>query len=295
MPATLGHIGVQLVVSKTAIAGSDTKWALLACVLPDIPWILQRVVVTLTDMPPIVMRSYAIGQGSLLVCLLLCLGLAQFSRVPGTVFRILGLGAVLHLLLDAAQTKYGNGVILFAPFNWDMTGFDLFWPEDIATLIVLALGLLVAVVLLVRRVRELGDLVWPSSRGCVVAAMCLVGYVTLPFAFFPAVTNANLNYVATIGNFSDRAGKLIEIDRNRVEIEGGTAVLTTWFGERIILTGMAVPSSGRVSLQGRFVDARTIYVTALHFHPEGMRDSASLLGLLFVLFWWVRVILRRIG
>ena len=52
---------------------------------------------------------------------------------------MLGLNALLHLLLDATEVKFGNGVHLFAPFSWRMTSFDWIAGES-AVYLALTLG-----------------------------------------------------------------------------------------------------------------------------------------------------------
>ncbi|MEL6680055.1 MAG: hypothetical protein AAFQ51_15215, partial [Pseudomonadota bacterium] len=142
MPATLGHIGVQALITRGVIRGADFKWILLGCVLPDVPWILQRL--TRAGLPSVDvfdLRIYAIVQSSLVFTLILCGACALVARHPLRVFGILAVGALLHLLLDASQTKWANGVILFAPLDWRLVAFGFYWPEDVITLILLLFGL----------------------------------------------------------------------------------------------------------------------------------------------------------
>ena len=47
------------------------------------------------------------------------------ERRRGASIAWLGLNALLHLLLDATEIKFGNGVHLLAPLSWRMTSFDL--------------------------------------------------------------------------------------------------------------------------------------------------------------------------
>jgi hypothetical protein len=56
-------------------------------------------------------------------------------------WAILGGNAVLHLILDAMQTKWGNGVHFLVPFSWDLTNWGLFWPESAVTYGLTAFGL----------------------------------------------------------------------------------------------------------------------------------------------------------
>ena len=40
-------------------------------------------------------------------------------------FGILALNSVFHLILDSLQTKWGNGVHLFAPVSWEVAEFRI--------------------------------------------------------------------------------------------------------------------------------------------------------------------------
>ena len=57
---------------------------------------------------------------SLAGTLLLCAAIAALTTTPRLVASVLGLNALLHLLLDATEQKWGNGVHLLAPFSWRM-------------------------------------------------------------------------------------------------------------------------------------------------------------------------------
>ena len=91
MPNTLGHLCVQGLATRAVIRGADFKWILLGCVLPDLPWILQRVIRVLAPEigSPYDLRLYSIVQGSLVISLLLCGALALASAAPARVMAIL--------------------------------------------------------------------------------------------------------------------------------------------------------------------------------------------------------------
>jgi hypothetical protein len=73
--------------------------------------------------------------------LLLCGAFAEISRRPGVVVVILAGNSCLHLVLDAIETKWGDGVHLFAPFSWELMNQGIMWPESIPIYIFSVLGL----------------------------------------------------------------------------------------------------------------------------------------------------------
>ena len=44
MPNTLAHLCVQGIATRSLIKDADLKWIYTGCVIPDVPWILQRVI-----------------------------------------------------------------------------------------------------------------------------------------------------------------------------------------------------------------------------------------------------------
>jgi hypothetical protein len=288
MPATLGHIGIQVLLSKGLISRSDTKWALLGCIIPDIPWIAQRLVHAFWEVPAVPLRIYFIAQSSLAISLALCLALSMFSRSPWLVFRILSFGALLHLLLDSLEIKWGNGVVLFAPAVWNTWRADLFWPEDVWPLLLFGLGALTAVILVFRTTTDKKDVQLPKKGRLVLMLVGLLLYVLLPWIAMPWVKANNLHYVGTIADTQARAGKPIEIDRNSVVLENGQVVLETWFGESILLEKSGLAEPGQVSVKGTFTDPRVIEVSTVRVHDPTTRVYATQIGLLFILLWWFR-------
>ena len=121
---------------------ADPKWIFVGCIIPDVPWILQRIVRPVITDPDLLydLRLYTIAQASLICCLLLCGAFAVLSANPGRIFAILSLNSCFHLLLDAFQTKWGNGVHLLAPLRWEAVNFGLFWPESPVTVALTAFG-----------------------------------------------------------------------------------------------------------------------------------------------------------
>ena len=126
MPNTLVHFAAQGAASRSLWRRLDPRWIYLGCLLPDVPWIARRVAAVLAlPVDPIDLRLYAMAQASLAGTLLLCAAFAAVAAQPRLALAVLAFNALLHLLLDACEVKWGNGVHLFAPFSWRMTSFDL--------------------------------------------------------------------------------------------------------------------------------------------------------------------------
>ncbi len=292
MPNTLAHLGIQALATRAIIRGAEVKWIWIACVIPDLPWILQRVVRMVPGVSLIDLRLYAIAQASLIMCLVLSAALALCSLRPGRVFAILGLGCVLHLLLDAMQTKWANGVHLFAPLSWELLNFGLFWPEDWPSLALTALGLGYALYAWLLLSDGMADLRYPRGFGLVAVSGLCLAYAALPLALMAGPLMADNHYVATLDDIEARPGRTIGFDRRWIVYDTDGAWILSWTGERFRATGTLPEDNTKASVIGRFEDETTVHVIAIYPHPKSLRDLTALLGLALVLAWWAGCLVR---
>ncbi|SDI62847.1 hypothetical protein [Alloyangia pacifica] len=288
MPNTLAHLGIQTLVSRGVFRDADVKWVWLACIVPDLPWIAQRMIrAAWPGVDMIDLRLYAIVQSSLLFCLVLCAGLACFSRWRWRTFGLLAAGSMMHLLLDALQLKWANGVVLFAPFRWELVNFGLFWPEDLTTTLFTLLGVAVAGVAFCRLPKIGSDLRLPGPGLALLASGALAVYIVGPICFSRAVEMADLHYTRTLRQAEVRENMPVEVDRGRIVATPEGSELLLWTGERIALNGLLEGTEGVFSLRGHFSARDAIAVDATHRHRAGIRDYASYAGLLLVVAWWL--------
>lgn len=288
MPNTLAHIGASAIVSRMTDRRADLKWVFAGCIVPDIPWILQRAVLTLMPaVDPLDLRLYATAQSSLVMCLVLSGAMAAISAAPRRVFGILSLNSLVHLLLDAAQTKFGNGVHLFAPLSWELLNFGWFWPESPLTYLLTTLGL--AVFAWSWRHRP-GASIGFSLRGAVRAATALglsLTYFVLPIFLLAGPEAADNGSVGTLRQEEARAGRRVEFDRVWLALDDSGAWLRTLGGERLEVVGLTPREPAMISARARFVNAKTARIEELHVHARGLRAWASYLGLGLIALLWV--------
>jgi hypothetical protein len=295
MPTTLAHLGVQTGITRALIKDADLKWIALGAMIPDIPWIVQRLAWSAPiTIPPYDVRLYAIVQSSLFFSLIVSAALAVLARRPTPTFAILSLGSLLHLILDAMETKWGNGVHFFAPVSWHQSSFALFWPEGlIACLLSLAGGLFMIYAWNRLPVAPV-ILAWPPLRHGLLSAVLFVSYLGLPLLLMSGPQAADNHYVKTLRVASERAGRSVEIDRPSYRKQPDSK-LRIFTGEEFDVRGLEPTSSGTVSVQGRFVDRNTIEIANYQAHPPGVRDAASYAGLALVVAVWSRALLRGAG
>lgn len=299
MPNTLAHLGVQSMATRAVFRGADIKWMWLGAVIPDLPWILQRAVRALApEVSAHDLRLYAVVQASLVFCVLFAAAAAAAARQPTRAFGVLAIGAFMHLLLDAAQTKWANGVHFFAPFSWEMTNFGLFWPEDWPTLALTLLGGAFAVYAWLREKPSGDDLRRLSfARGALIGALFAL-YLAGPLAFLSGPAAADNHFVETLRDREARVGQPIEVDRARVApvaLDGGAPErgLRIWTGEHLRMEAGPPEAVTKASIKGVFTGADTVAITHWRAHPAGVRDGVSYLGLGIVALWWVSAFWRR--
>jgi membrane-bound metal-dependent hydrolase YbcI (DUF457 family) len=286
LPNTLAHVAAQGILARPALGGLNPRWLLLGCVLPDVPWIANRALLVLApSLDAHALRLYVIAQASLACCVLLCGAFALLARRRRRVFLVLTSSAVLHLLLDASQTKWGNGVHLFAPLSWQEWNLELFWPENPLTGLLTLLGLGVSLWAIRASYRD--PIVWvrPPLARVAAALALLVAYLGLPALWMDGPDRADSHSVRTLHEAAGRAGQRAAFDRTGLHVSGGRAFLVVR-GEEVALVGETLDRPARVSIRGRFIEPHLFEVEEIHEH-RFPRDQASYAGLALVAASWV--------
>lgn len=290
MPDTFAHLGVQALASRGLFKDADIKWIAVGCIIPDVPWIMQRLFLALqAPVDPFTLRFYAIVQASLFSCLVLAAAVSLLAGDSSRVFLLLALNSFLHLFLDALQIKWANGVHFFAPFSWQITSFDLFWPDQPVSILLTLLGVL-ALGYFGARDWNKQVVLTASARGYAAAILLLAAYFALPPLFISGPRQEDNHYAATLNRVAERPGRYVELDRLAYRHQDNTIRLPN--GERIRLEGRTAPRDGIVSVQGLFRDAKTIHVSALHVHTA-LRDLSTKIALAGILFLWLIAFVRK--
>mgnify|MGYP000336080489 FL=1 len=291
MPNTLAHFGIQGLLTRLAIPTADPKIVFLGCILPDIPWITQRMVLGLIpNLDPYSVRLYVIIQASLFMTLILCGALAVLSKTPAMVFGILAMGSTMHLLLDSLQTKLGNGVHFFAPLSWELLNFELFWPEDLPTLILTGVGAGFFLWSWNQALsRRLNFSISLKTVSLSLALLCI--YMTLPVVFWNGPYASDNHYVKTLQVREERAGRPIEFDRTYYEKYQDRDVVHA-YGELLHVHGLKLDHAATVSIQGRFLTIDDIEILNMHEHAGWFRDGSSYIGLSLLCVMWIIALYR---
>jgi hypothetical protein len=292
VPNTLVHFAVQGAFTRALVRFADPRFVLLGCLLPDLPWILRRAIVGFgLPVDTFDLRLYTMGLASLSITLLLASAVAALTDAPRRVFVVLGVNALLHLLLDATEMKFGNGVHLWAPFSWRMTSFDLLPGESPVYLALTLAGALVAAWVVLRAG---GMSVGLARRPGSVAAALAFGsaYLLAPLPFLGAIEASGSYSVKTLRERDARSGRSIGLDRTGFVATPAGGFVQLWTGERVRATGSLPAHDATVSLYGTFLEPDVLRVDRLEVH-RGRRDWPSYLGLALLALAFARGALPR--
>ena len=291
MPNTLAHFGIQTLTSKAVFRPADVKWIGLGCLIPDLPWITQRVLRPLEIIDPIDLRLYVIIQSSLFMCLILSGAIGLQVKNGRRIFFLLAFNCLLHLLLDPTQLKWANGTNLLAPFSWLLTNFGSYWPEQLPALLLTLAGLIIFPFFAWKdRAREILFILHWQRQAAGLLLLCL--YLLLPLFLLGGPLAADNHFTATLRN-PQRTGRAIEIDRKPYHAQQST--IDTISGEQLTVTGSNLPKQDtNLSIKGVFIDNNTILISKYHVHSP-LRDLYSKIGIsLLLASWLVALFTKRI-
>jgi len=296
MPNTIAHLGLHALSTRAIFSKADIKWIYLGAILPDIPFVVKRAATFIAPNVDILdVRLFAIVQASLLFTLVLAFACSRLSRRSTYVFLVLSFGVLLHLLIDACQIKWGNGPRFLAPFDWSLTNFGYFWPEQLPSHLMTAIGGVYVIYAFTQPIREQAkDLILPGPKGSLALIASLAIYLFLPLAFMDAVEQAGGGSVQLI-RMDERSGHDIELDRARYRRDGGRMTVELYRGEFITLTGVEqdLPAAGKMSVRGTFSAHDAIRAREFHINDARYREQASMLGLGIVALYWLIVLVSR--
>jgi hypothetical protein len=281
VPSTLVHFAAQGGLSRALFRLVDPRVVFLGCLLPDLPWILRRGIVGLgLQLDPFDLRLYTMGLASLAITLLLAGAVAALTDAPRRVLLVLGVNALLHLLLDATEVKFGNGVHLLAPFSWRMTSFDLVPGASPVYLALAIAGALVAAWVVARPQGMTTRVALRPARLAAAAALA-AAYLLAPLPFLGAIEASDSYSVRTLRERDARAGRRVSLDRTGFVATPAGGYVQLWTGERVRATGNLPSHDASVSLHGTFLEPDVLRADELVVH-SGQRDWQSYAGLVLL-------------
>lgn len=228
-------------------------------------------------------------------CLILSAGFAVLSsNFPRTLF-ILTSNSLLHLLLDASQIKWANGVHLFAPFDWSLQNWGFFWPDSWLNYLITALGLIIAICHLWQNSPPEVQKRCLTQRQYKAATVFGLFYLVLPLFLLSGPEKADVHYISTLRQVNERQGKYVEFDRVFYNAEKKT--INSLYSPPLLVEGVQLTGNTMLSLRGHFLNNEKIIASEYRPFPSTFRNSASYLGLFLIfLFWlkgWIKLVFEK--
>jgi hypothetical protein len=285
MPNTLVHIGVNGLTSRSLIGNADLKWIYIGCIIPDIPWILLRIVKEIPGVNLYDLRLYSIIQASLLFSLVLSAAISFFSKSYRKTFLILSLGSLIHLLSDAFEIKWANGVHLFATFNWSLLNYGIVWPESLLIDSLTLFGLIYFFWNWKNAAASPPELSFRNPKYNLLSVLLLLIYFALPFTLLNYPRSADNHYIKTLSTVNNRTGSYLELDRRHYDSERKT--INTFANEDLNAEGINLDHSVAVSIKAKFINNKTVQVIEYHEHNTVFRDGASYLAFMLIAIVWI--------
>lgn len=261
------------------------------CVIPDLPWILRRLSsATGFALEPISAYAYAIAQASLAGCFFACLAFGLLFTNYRLVSGFVLLGCIAHLLLDSLQDKWGNGVHVLAPFNWDLLSLGVFQIDSGFNYLLTFSGIIPF--FFISKAWQDARLLCLYPLRLVVCCACLLAYLLVPLLLIGDVVASNSRYLQTLEDNTTRRGKFLELDRETAWIQGDTWYTTTHVGEilAIINPDVRMTDGDTYSFRAEFFDAHKIRLIEWQRHSQ-MRDIASYVGLVAIGCWMILILI----
>jgi hypothetical protein len=281
--------------TRFLLKNADYKWIYLGCIIPDFPWILQRVVrYVYPGIDTYDLRLYVVIQSSFCFCILLSATFAALSVNYWRVFAILGINSFIHLFIDACQTKWANGVHFLSPFNWYLTNFGFFWPESLSTYLLTIFGIGYLVWNWCRAAIIPINLTYRTDRHLYVFFALIVAFFIFPFLLIDGPEEVDNHFIKTLRTHSDLPGRHVELDRNFYTFHPSGGTIRTFTGEELSVDGIRLDYSATVSVRGTFVTEDQIHVSQYHVHSKWFRDAFSYLGLSLVSILFIYALARQV-
>ena len=282
MPNTLAHIGINGLLSRTLIRQSDFLLIYIGAIIPDIPWILQRTATfTFPNINLYDLRLYCIIQSTLFFSLILSAAVGLIYSKSQKSFLILSLGSLIHLAVDSVETKWANGVHLFAPFSWDLFNAGIFWSEHFVIHALTIFGFIYLILKWREAISTSLNFQTKHFRKLIFLIAMLTLYFLGPLIFLRSPESADNHFIKTLRNYETRAGKYFEVDRGNYIDEPKGDIFITPFREYLKVNNLNLPASAVMSIRAKFISKDEIYILEYHIYND--RDIFSYIGLLMIL------------
>jgi hypothetical protein len=280
-------------LTRALFKTADPRWICLGLLIPDLPWILQRVLLSIPiDIPPYAIRAYVVGMSAPLMCSILSAAIASLFKKWREVFSILLFGSMVHLLLDAVQEKGGLGIPLAYPFYFETFSYPLFSMNGWISVSITFIGLLTTLYILLKPRNYFPFPKWTHEKHRLILCGILVwGYLTIPAMFLEATIRSNVHDTGVISGLLNRTGASVHFDRAHFTPGVVSSIKNSTMPSAVEVVGIDLNAPALVSGKAIFVSENTLEMQSYEAHPRYARFSYTMVGLLAIIAIWIRPIL----
>ena len=128
MPDWFTHVLIGLIIAETFNVRKKSL-ILIGTILPDVlpNLVLLRLFIPIPNISYSALKAFHTPFVIFIVILLVA---PIFKYRYKKVVLLLGIGALSHLLADAALTHFAGGVRLLYPFSMEKYSWNIFWPNE---------------------------------------------------------------------------------------------------------------------------------------------------------------------
>ncbi len=298
MPNTLAHIGAQLPATQWIFRKADPRWAALGLLIPDLPWIFQRIIhIVAQDAPVIDVRAYVVVMSTPIFCLILSGAIALLFKGSRWVFFFLSINCIAHELLDAIQEKGGVGVPFFGPVHWQSYSWPVFPMDGWISTLLTVLGAITLIWVIVGKLKFPGIAFQENltKARLWISTVLLMVYTIGPWFFMQAAIDGNVHDLKVWSGTIPRTGMQIHFDRANFHPgkEGLAGGITDNFNsEPIRIEGIESDVPVLISTIATFKNETTLVAGDYVVHPKGKRFWYTIAGLIGVGTLWIYPLIR---
>lgn len=286
MPDWITHLGIAYFVARI-LKIKDIRLFLLGAILPDISridWLLIDVL----KFNPISAYTYFEPFHTPFVMVFVSTLIALFNEKPIKCFYLIFSGAIIHFILDAAQTNVGYGEMLFYPFSFYQLSFNLFWPEGIAGI---ALTLLSGVILLAALTKKHDTAGFAlKDKNSKMALPLVMLIIILPFATQNMLMQSNSHYLDFFLHPERYEGKEVAFSYSQI-ISDNPITIEEMGAKFKVITTEKIKKGDWISMKALCKNG-IMYPTEIHIHNQLLKPIFSLIGFMFFILLWKNYTLK---
>lgn len=283
MPNTLAHLAIQIPAGR-ALGQQTLILVCMGLMIPDLPWILQRVLLYVDgSFSALHIRSYCLALSTPALCLLLSWGISLLFRNPVRTLTVLFSQCLLHFFLDGLEQKGGIGILWFAPLNWASFSFEILSMDGVFVRGLSILGIVLGLILIFRRSNQNKDLFRLNRVRMIGSSALLMIYLLVPLALMDTIIEKDVHHFRSWAMPSTREDNSISFDRAVLVPGCPTYIKNDLTPEPVVLKGFKSEEPGLIIGRGMFASENELILKDYTIIDRNERSVATFVGIVMVM------------